>query len=156
VVADFYPPMTYSPLWSAIGVVILGGIVGWAVVVWSQTRAARVEPEPDLPPGWRLARLKRDYIERIDEIVRHSEAGELSDRRAHQELSVVVREFVHAASGVRAPTMTLADLGRIGDPDLARVSDVVRGLYPVEFGPDRPVSVGAAAAYARGVVARWT
>lgn len=155
-VADFYPPMTYSPLWSAIGVVILGGIVGWAVVVWSQTRAARVEPEPDLPPGWRLARLKGDYIERIDEIVRHSEAGELSDRRAHQELSVVVREFVHAASGVRAPTMTLADLGRTGDPALARVSDVVRGLYPVEFGPDRPVSVGAAAAYARDVVARWT
>ncbi len=154
--ADFYPPITYSPLWTAIGVVIVLGVLGWAVVVWAQTRPARVEPEPELPPGWWLAQLKGRYIQRIDEVVRLGDAGELSPRRAHQELSVVVRDFVQEASGVQAPTMTLAELGRTGDPALAPVSDVVRGLYPVEFGPERAVSVAAAAAYAREVVARWS
>jgi hypothetical protein len=156
VAAEFYPPMTYSPLWSAIGVVIVLGVLGWALVIWAQTRPARVEPEPELPRGWWLAGLKEGYLERIDEINRLHDAGELSARRAHQELSVAVRDFVHEASGVRAPTMTLAELRRSGDPSLAPVSEIVRGLYPVEFGPDRPGSVRAAAGAAREVVARWT
>jgi hypothetical protein len=156
VAAEFYPPMTYSPLWSAIGVVIVLGVLGWALVIWAQTRPARVEPEPELPPGWWLAGLKEGYLERIDEINRLHDAGELSARRAHQELSVAVRDFVHEASGVPAPTMTLAELRRSGDPSLAPVSEIVRGLYPVEFGPDRPGSVRAAAGAAREVVARWT
>jgi hypothetical protein len=156
VVADFYPPMTYSPIWNAIAIAILVGILGWGLVIWAQTLPARATPEPPLPPGWRLARLKDDYLERIDEVVRLAGSGELSVRRAHQELSVAVRSFVQEASGISAPTMTLSELRGSPDPALRPVSDVVRGLYPVEFGPDRFVSVAEAAGYAREVVERWT
>lgn len=155
-VADFYPPMTYSPVWTAIAVAVLLAVVGWGVVIWAQTRPARVPKTPPMPQGWWLDRLKGQYIERIDEIVRLSEAGEISPRRAHQELSVALRQFVHESSGLTAPTMTLAELGRQRDPALQPVTDVVRGIYPVEFGPDRQVSVAASAAYAREAVARWT
>lgn len=154
--ADFYPPMSYSPLWLAIAVAILLGIVGWASVIWAQTRPARsAEPAPP-SPQWRLAILKRQYVARIDEIVRLADADELSVRRAHQELSLGVRQFVQEASGVTAPTMTLTELGRTGIPEMAPVSDVVLRLYPVEFGPDRTGSVREAATVARDVVARWT
>jgi hypothetical protein len=103
-----------------------------------------------------MARLKGDYLERIEEIVRLAEAGELDARRAHQELSVALRQFVHEASGISAPTMTLTDLGHSRNPALVPVTEVVRGIYPVEFGPDRDTSVVSAAAYAREVIARWT
>ncbi|MEP6648483.1 MAG: hypothetical protein ABJA74_01020 [Lapillicoccus sp.] len=154
--ADFYPPMTYSPVWLYIGVIILTAIVGWAAVIWAQTRPGRTPRAPEPPPGWRMARLKGDYIERIDEIVRLSDAGEVDARRAHQELSVTLREFVHDASGIGAPTMTLSELGHSRNPALGPVTEVVRGIYPVEFGPDRDTSVARAAAYARQVVAQWT
>jgi hypothetical protein len=52
--------------------------------------------------------------------------------------------------------MTLSELGHSREPALAPVTDVVRGIYPVEFGPDRDTSVVSAAAYARQVIARWT
>jgi hypothetical protein len=103
-----------------------------------------------------MARLKGDYLERIDEIVRLADAGEIDTRRAHQELSVALREFVHDASGIAAPTMTLAELGRSGEPALAPVTEIVRGIYPIEFGPDRYTSVFQAASYARQVVTQWT
>ena len=122
----------------AIGVVILLGVLGWAVVVWAQTRPARVEPEPELPPGWWLAQLKGRYIQRIDEVVRLGDAGELSARRAHQELSVVVRDFVQEASGVQAPTMTLAELGRTGDPALAPSPTSSGDSIPSSSGPSGP------------------
>ena len=52
--------------------------------------------------------------------------------------------------------MTLSELGHSGTRVLAPVTEVVRGIYPVEFGPDRHASVFQAAAYARQVVAEWT
>ena len=154
--AEFYPPMAYSPVWLYIGVILLMAIGGWAAVIWAQTRPGRTPRAPEPPPGWRMARLKGDYLERIEEIVRLADAGELDARRAHQELSVALRQFVHEASGISAPTMTLADLGQSRNPALAPVTEVVRGIYPVEFGPDRDTSVATAAAYAREVIARWT
>ena len=153
----FYPPMTYATLWLVLGLVILAAVVGWGFVVWWQTRpAAHPPPPPEPPPGWRLGRLKAGYLSRIDDIERHAGALEMSTRRAHQELSVTVRQFVEEASGLRAPTMTLTELGRSGVPSLGPVADAILRLYPVEFGPDGAASVGAAADVARGVVARWT
>ncbi|WP_295698938.1 hypothetical protein [Lapillicoccus sp.] len=153
----FYAPMTYSVLWTVIGVVIMLAIVGWAFVIWWQTRPVPPpKPTPPPPPGWLLGQLKGQYLSRIDEIVRLAEAAELSSRRAHQELSTTVRQFVQEASGLRAPTMTLTELGRSGVAQLEPVTDVVLRLYPVEFGPDREASVATSADVARGVVQRWT
>jgi len=153
----FYPPMTYSALWLVLGLVVLAAVLGWGVVIWRQTRPARPpRPAPEPPPGWRLGNLKGGYLRRIDEIVRLAGTEELSTRRAHQELSVTVRQFVQEASGLTAPTMTLTELGRSGVPSLKPVTDVVLRLYPVEFGPDSTASIGTAADVAREVVSRWT
>ncbi len=152
----FYAPMTYTTLWLVIGVALLLAIAGWYVVVWWQTRPA--PPSPPAPPlasGARLARLKGDCLARIDEVVHRVDAGRLSQRAGHQELSTVVREFVQEASGVSAPTMTLTELGRSGNRRLDPVTDVVLLLYPVEFGPEQPASVADAAVVARTAVERW-
>ncbi|MEO7058395.1 MAG: hypothetical protein ABI083_01615 [Lapillicoccus sp.] len=153
----FYLPMTYSTLWLVIGVVILLAILGWALVVWWQTRPAPPPPlAPPPPAGWVLAQLKGRYLTRIDEIVALAESGEISDRRGHQELSTTVRQFVQEASGLRAPTMTLTDLGRSGVAQLEPVTDVVLRLYPVEFGPEREARVATVADVARRVVQQWS
>ncbi len=153
---DFYPPMPYSPLWLAIGIVIIAAIGGWALVIWAQTRPPRPVPVPAEPPGWRLERLRAGALARVDEIVRLAQDDELTARRAHQELSVAVRQFVEEASGLAAPTMTLTELYRSGEPALRPVTDVVLRLYPAEFGPGAGASLLEAARVARGVVARWT
>lgn len=152
-----YAPMSYSTTWLVIGLVIVAALLGWGVVIWWQTREPRPDaPAPGPPPGWRLAQLKADYVARIDELVRLADHAEISPRRAHQELSLTVRQFVEEASGLHAPTMTLSELGRSGVASLAPVTDVVLRLYPVEFGPDASVPVGRAADVARQVVSRWT
>ncbi len=152
----FYAPITYSILWAVIGVVILLALAGWALVIWWQTRPAPPpEPASPPPPGWMLGQLKGQYLSRIDEIVALAAAGGLSPRRGHQELSTTVRQFVQEASGLRASTMTLTELGRSGVAQLQPVTDVVLRLYPIEFGPDREASVATSAEAARGVVQRW-
>ena len=77
--ADFYAPMTYSPVWLYLGVIILMAMVRVGRGDRAQTRPGRAPREPEPPPGWRMARLKGDYIERINEIVRLADGG--GDRR---------------------------------------------------------------------------
>lgn len=151
-----YPPMTYSPIWLVIGLVTFAGTIAWGFVVWWLTRQPKPQPAPEPPAGWRLQMLKADYIAQIDEVVRLETQGQLSHRRAHQELSLIVRQFVEEASGLRAPTMTLSELGHSPVPSLVPVTDVVLRLYPVEFGPETSTPVWHAADLARGALARWT
>ena len=140
-------------MWLYLGVIILMAIVGWAVVIWAQTLPGRTRaPEP--PPGWRMARLKGDYIDRIDEIVRLADAGELDARRAHQELSVALRRFVEDASGISAPTMTLSELGHSRISALGPVTEIVAGS--TRSSSDRTATRCSRRRRTRQVVAQWT
>lgn len=153
----FYPPMTYSGAWLVVGLAVLLAVVGWYVVVWWQTRpAAAPAAPPPFASGTRLAQLKTACLARIDEVVREVDQGRVSQRAGHQELSTVVRDFVQAACGVNAPTMTLTELGHSGNRRLDPVTDVVLRLYPVEFGPEQSASVADAAVAAREAVQRWS
>lgn len=152
----FYAPMGYSGVWLVVGVVLLLAVAGWYVVVWARTRPAPPPPPPPAePPGFRVMRLQELALRRIDEIVREVQDGRSTPRRAHQDLSTTVREFVRDASGLGVTTMTLTELGRAGQPRLGPLTDAVLRLYPGEFGP-RDGSVADAAETARRAVTSWS
>ena len=150
----FYAPDPYAVTWLWVGVGLFAAIALWYVWVWWSTREKRVVVPPRITPD-RLSRLRDDYRRQIEAVVARTEAGEITQRRGHQQLSVLVRHFVEEVSGIRAPTMTLTDLSASGGR-LTPVSAVVAQLYPGEFSPDDASSVASAAAKAQAVVARWT
>lgn len=150
----FYPPDPYAPIWVWVGAGILVVVALWYVLVWRVTRERPVVIPPRATPE-RMSRLRADYVRQIDAVVRRTESGEITDRRAHQQISVLLRHFVQEASGVRAPTMTLTDLTASG-PRLTPVSRVVAALYPGEFAPQETRTLAGAAAAAKEVVSRWT
>lgn len=149
----FYPPDPYAPWWIWVSVGVLALIVLWYALVWWLTRQRPVTVAPRLT-GDRLERLRADYARQIDLVAGQAETGEISQRRAHQQLSVLVRHFVQEVSGIAAPTMTLTDLTRSGER-LTPVSDAVATLYPGEFEPRAAQTVSGAAEVAKQVVARW-
>lgn len=150
----FYAPDPYAVTWLWVGIAGFVAIALWYVWVWRSTREKRVIVPPRLTPD-RLSRLRSDYTRQIAVVVARVEAGEITPRRGHQQLSVLVRHFVQEVSGIRAPTMTLTDLHASGGR-LASVSEVVAQLYPGEFSPAEGSTLVGAAAQATTVVARWT
>ncbi len=126
----------------------------WYLWVWWSTRERKVVVPPRVTPD-RLSRLRADYTRQIELVEARAESGEITQRRAHQQLSVLVRHFVQEVSGIHAPTMTLTDLHASG-ARLTPVSHVVGRLYPGEFAPAPAQTVAGAAAVAKQVVARWT
>lgn len=150
----FYAPEPYAVTWLWVGLGVFAAIALWYGWVWWSTRERKLVVPPRITPD-RLVRLRADYTRQIDLVVTRAEAGEISQRRAHQQLSVLVRHFVQEVSGIRAPTMTLTDLNANGGR-LTPISEVVGVLYPGEFAPAPARTLGGAATVARAVVARWT
>lgn len=150
----FYAPDPYSDLWVWLGVAILAVVGCWYAWVWWSTRSRPVVVPPRIAPD-RLTRLRADYARQIDLVVAQADEGVITQRRAHQQVSVLVRHFVHEVSGIHAPTMTLTDLSSSGER-LTPVSKVVAVLYPGEFAPREAQTIGGAARVAKQVVARWS
>jgi hypothetical protein len=150
----FYAPDPYGAHWLWVGLGLLGAVVLWYGWVWWTTRSRPVVVPPRITPD-RLIRLRADYARQIDLVVASAESGEITHRRAHQQVSVLVRHFVQDVSGIHAPTMTLTDLEGAGTR-LTPVSRVVGVLYPGEFAADEADTVAGAARVAKEVVARWS
>ena len=149
----FYAPDPYASRWLWLGIAALALVALWyAWVLWS-TRRRRVVVPPRITPD-RLTRLRADYTHQIDVVLGRAAAGEITQRRAHQQLSVLVRHFVQEVSGVHAPTMTLTELTASGER-FTPVSHVVGRLYPGEFAPRETQTVAGAGEVAKQVVARW-
>lgn len=151
----YLAPQGYSVTWPVLGGFILFGLVIWAVTIWLLTRRPE---DPDLhgvlPPS-ALAKLRRDALLRIDEVEGEVRSDEITARRGHHELSKIVRGFVSRASGLRAETMTAADLRERGPAHLAAL---IEEYYPRQFGPDEadPPSFARSATAARDVVGGWS
>ncbi|MEW1953318.1 hypothetical protein [Terrabacter sp. NPDC080008] len=150
----FYAPDPYAARWLWVGVGILALIALWYAFVWWSTRE-RTVPAPRPVATDRVAALRAEYTRRIDAVLARAAAGEISQRRAHQQLSVLVRHFVQEVSGIEAPMMTLTELTERGSR-LTPVSEVVGALYPGEFGPRETATLAGAGTVAKQVVARWS
>ena len=150
----FYAPDPYAARWAWIGATLLLVVALWYAWVWWSTRPRRVVVPARIAPD-RLTRLRADYTRQIDLVLTRAAAGEITSRRGHQQLSVLVRHFVQEVSGIHAPTMTLTELTASGER-LTPVSSVVGTLYPGEFAPHETETLAGAGEVAKQVVARWS
>lgn len=172
---DFFGPLEYSGWfpWAAFGLLVLVAV--WYAYLFRSTRRrpagqqAVQAPPPPAVAAPDLARLRRDYLERIDAVDREAAAGTRSGRSAHQELSLLIRSFVRDASGVDATRMTLAELRAVGAvgavsavgaagtgaPGIPAAADAIAALYPAAFAAGPASDAADAARTAREVVRSW-
>ena len=150
----FYAPTLYAGWWLFVGLGLLALVATWYGWVFWSTRPPR-GPKSARAGQHPTADLRSRYQAEIDIIVGLVARGELSARRGQQDISSVVRRFVEATSGIKAPHMTLTEL-RDGGEQLSPVAAVVEQLYPGEFGPAESDTVDGAAHVAKEVIARWT
>lgn len=159
-VAELQPPegtvipvIDYAAFWLVLGFLILAAIAAYYFLVVFLTRPRPPKPAPVLPPARPpVYALQQEYLERVDDVARRASSGELTPRRAHAELSVLVRGFVAAVSTVPADKMTLTDLRRT---ELRGVSNAVGQYYPMVFGAHDPSGAEAGVAAAREVITTW-
>ena len=156
---EFFPPVQYQPWWGLLGFVILVAVVAWWVYIALSTRKSRVPAEDvqGAPRGATVGLIRERYLGLIDETRAAHAKGELADREAIHQLSMLLRSYVEEREGMRTVTMTLKDLR---GTRLTPLSEAVARLYPGAFGPDAEQlrnsgTVAQAIDDARGLVTSW-
>ena len=156
---EFFPPVQYQPWWGLLGFLILVAVVAWWVYIALSTRKSRVPAEdlPGAPRGATVGVIRQRYLGLIDETRAAYAKGDLPDREAYHQLSMLLRSYVEEREGTRTVTMTLKDLRTT---QLTPLSDAVARLYPGAFSPDAEQlrnagTVAQAIDEARGLVTSW-
>jgi hypothetical protein len=148
---EFTGPVSYSPIWVVLAVVLALVVLYYYVSVARWARAGFV-PDDD---GSALEAARTDHLRQIDSIEAALRSGRLSLRAAFQELSLTVRSFVDDVTDVPARFLALEDLRNSADP---KVAEAIARMYPPEFGPDDtpPKEFLASLGQARELVKTWT
>lgn len=135
------------------GAALLILCLGWFAWLWISTRASAEADVPDFVAPRNPESVKGKYWALIAAIEHRYDAGTLSARAAHLELSMAVRTFVHEMTGLKAQRMTLAQLR---GHQLPLVADAVELFYPGEFAEhSQHLSVAGSIQTARNVVGSW-
>lgn len=148
-----YPPEAYHWGWWLLVAACLLGIV---LVAWWLRRTLRaLRPAPDGPDD--LAGLKREALDRLDQVTAELAAGACTEAVAHQRVSATVRRFAGIAAAGDADYQVAPQLRRsaVKDPRLQPVADLVAWIGPAAFGGRTEPGVDAAVARAREVIEQW-
>jgi len=150
---DIMPVVGYSAVWPILGALLVVVVALYYALSYLLTRPRPVRQPAAIPaPPVSVPQLQSQYLARVDEVADRFRRGELTPRRAHARLSLVVREFAAEASGVEADRMTLAQLRATR---LVGTTNAVAEYYPQVFGVDDPRTIDHGVHAAREVIRRW-
>ncbi len=104
---DLQSPFSFSPYWYALGIAL---IVLALLLRFGFNRLFAVK----MDSPFRIDKLHRDCLRQVDKIENAYAKKEIDSRSVHQQMSQVVRRFVHDVTGLETETMVLEDLRRLG------------------------------------------
>jgi len=75
-------------------------------------------------------RIKQKYINKLNKIEKNFIQSKISNRRAYQNLSIIIRYFVYEITGIKVQNYTLEDIEKL---DMPLLYELVNEYYIPEF-----------------------
>lgn len=132
---ELQDPMKYYVFWLIIAIVFVAAIIAtqiiFRVLLKDQLRRKRKKkPKIKKVSKKPIPVLKWEYLQRMDYLERNIRAGGYDKRRSYQELSGLIREFVHDVTGIKVQNYSLREIQRLEMPGLTAL---VQEYYEPEF-----------------------
>ncbi len=154
---EFQPNFNLS-----ISYIVLTGVLSLCLISWiwfvfwstrkiEQKNLSNLKPKLYTPPD--ISALKEKYIQLISQVQDNYKLGQISERTAHQNISLLSRFFVYEIKGHRVDTFTLSDLKQSRYQSLV---PVIEKAYGPMFSKDLQGSVEDVALSAKKVVQLWS
>ena len=96
--------------------------------------------------------VKTKYLNRLDELENKLDSKKISNRKAYQELSFLIRSFVKEVTGLDVTTCVLSDIERMNIPV---IYELVKEYYSPEFARISIGNIRSSISKTRGVIYRW-
>ena len=147
---------SYSLLRAALAVALVAVITVIGIMVFRLKKKPKKQSElivaaPIVKPV-SAKQIKDKYCALINELEMKRRDGKVSNRKAYQELSRVVRRFVYEMTGIKVHHNTLDEIQKLNMPNLYRV---IEECYAPEFSVDKDGSIYDTMKKARMVIKEW-
>lgn len=96
--------------------------------------------------------IKNRYLEEIDKLLIDVKNGEIKNRKAYQQLSKLVRNYIFEATNIKVQNYTLSEIEKCNMPSLY---ELVKEYYDPEFSLDSTGDVLESIIKTRGVIEKW-
>lgn len=140
-----------------VGMLTLVVAIGILWFVFSRKKKCRKEPKQEqvMPKATPLAgpyQIKEKYWAIINDLEMKCRSGEMPNRKAYQELSGIIRQFVYEMTGIKVHNHTLDEIKTMNMPNLYTV---IEECYAPEFSPDKNGDIYNTMNKARMVIKEW-
>ena len=126
-------PMQYSLFPVVLLTVLLIGCIGVWCYVWrkkhpaknKKTDTAEALQNEEIPFQTESQKqaLKKKYLQYLDEVERKLQNGEITQRKAYQKTSRLIRQFVYGMTGKKVQYYTLQEIKREHFTELAKLME---------------------------------
>lgn len=147
---ELEPPFSYS-LYPIIIVIILLIILTIYFFV-AKRRKLKKLPEAKELNLKDLNIIKRKYLQKLQEVNNKLENNKLSNRGAYQNISSIVRAFVHEVTDIKVSNYTLKDIKTLNMPILY---ELVQEYYAPEFSENTLGDIKLSLEKTRKVIEQW-
>ncbi len=154
---DLQDPFSYStlPIIILASVVIVSLIALITVILIRKRMKAPVKVKKEEIPVFRLKSkesAQKEYLAKIAVVEQQYTSGAIDARAAHQELSAIVRMFVHDLTGINAQNFSLNELKA---HNVYQISSLIEGFYAPEFAERSDKETVTSIREAREVILTW-
>ena len=99
-----------------------------------------------------LNKIKSDYLNKIDNLVKEVKEEKITNRAAYLELSKIIRKFVYKVTNIKVQNYTLKEIRKINIPIL---SELVLEYYQPEFSQNEKGNILKSIEKTREVIEKW-
>ena len=143
---NIMPMFSYS---SSIIILLLLGMIG-IIIYLIMTRKRPEKPIMIVkPPKRDLLTIKNNYLKQLDNLKNDKE---ISNRKAYQTLSLIIRNFVYEVTQIKVPYYSLEEIKQINLPELTKL---VEEYYHPEFAKEPQGTLDYSITKTREVIEKW-
>ena len=99
-----------------------------------------------------INKIKKQYLSKIDKLVADINNQSVTKRKAYNELSTIVREFVFKTTNIDVLKYTLTEIKRTNNKELL---DLINEFYKPEFSREGGGDLNASLENTRKVISEW-
>ena len=142
-------PFSYSN----VGIwILLLAILGIGLLVLIYVLSKKVEESKTVEKPLDINKVKSDYLAKIDNLINRVNSNSISERKAYNELSVIIREFIFKTTKIDVLKYTLADAKATNNKELI---SLLNEYYVPEFSKEGKGDLNTSIEKTRKVIMEW-
>ena len=136
---DLQDPFLFPPIWTVCAILFAAAAIATVILLYHFFHGRNAFENPleglhDLHirpvSASRLSRFKTQYQKKLQQLSEKQKSGKISERKAYQEMSILIRGFVKDVTGIQVTTCTYTDIKSLNLPALTKL---LRTYYEPEF-----------------------